>query len=62
MTIQKIFSDVKGEEMFYSVLMSEEELRLFGEVANAVKEISKLTAEDRELWSKILKTGSRRIK
>lgn len=62
MTIQKIFSDVKGEEKFYSVLMSEEELRLFGEVANAVKEISKLTAEDRELWSKILKTGSRRIK
>lgn len=41
MTIQKIFSEVGGEEKYYSVLMSEEELRLF---SKAVYE--GLTAEE----------------
>lgn len=61
MTIQKIFSDVKGEEKFYSVLMSEEELRLFGEVAEAVRKISELTEGDK-FWGEIFKKVPRRIK
>ena len=32
MEIQKIFSDISGEERLYSVLMSEKEAALFSEI------------------------------
>lgn len=38
MEIMKIFSDVEGTEMLYSVLMDEDELALFSEVKEALEE------------------------
>ena len=38
MEIQKVFSDIEGDERYYSVLMSEEELQLFSEKKKKAEE------------------------
>ena len=38
MEIQKIFSDMYGEERLYSVLMTEEEVALFSEIVEEIEE------------------------
>ncbi len=43
MEIQKIFTDVTGEERLYSVLLSEEELRTFGVVSDLIHSGAKRT-------------------
>ena len=54
MEIQKIFSDMYDEERIYSVLMNEDELRLYAEVEEALEE----EVEPKRGWSTAAKVGA----
>lgn len=58
MEIQKIFSDMYGEERLYSVLMTEDEVALFSEVMEEIEEAEEASKKKRPRMSKKAKIAA----